>query len=73
MTIFLLMTFVRVPSYAWQGLITGERLLSTLLVMPAVFAGAWLGNRLHFQIPEQTFRRLVSTLLFALGLIQVIR
>ena len=72
MTIFLLMTFVRVPSYAWQGLITGERLLSSAMVLPAVLAGAWLGHHLHLQISETTFRRLVSALLFVLGLLQVI-
>ena len=36
MTIFLLMTVVRVPSYAFSGLITLKHLWSMLLVMPAV-------------------------------------
>lgn len=73
MTIFLLMTFVRVPSYVASGLVTPPRLWSTLLVMPAVFLGAWLGHRLHIKISEVVFRRLVSGLLFVLGLVQVIR
>ena len=73
MTIFLLMTFVRVPSYAANGLITPVRLWSTLAVMPAVFLGAWLGHRLHIRLSEKVFRLLVSGLLFVLGLMQVIR
>ena len=73
MTIFLLMTVVRVPSYAWQGLITKAGLFSTLAVLPAVLGGAWLGNHLHFQLGEITFRRLVSALLFVLGLVQVLK
>ncbi|MEN8006313.1 MAG: sulfite exporter TauE/SafE family protein [Candidatus Krumholzibacteriota bacterium] len=73
MTIFLLMTFVRVPSYVAGGLVTGPRLWSSLLVMPAVFFGAWLGHRLHLKISERTFRRLVSLLLAVLGLMLLLK
>ncbi len=73
MTIFLLMSAVRVPSYAASGLVTGTRLWSSLLVMPAVLFGAWLGHRLHVKISEHTFRRLVSFLLAALGAVLLIR
>jgi uncharacterized membrane protein YfcA len=73
MTIFLLMTFVRVPSYVAGGLVTAPRLWSTLLVLPAVLLGAWLGHRLHIRLSEAAFRRLVSGLLFVLGLVQVVR
>ena len=40
MAIFLLMTTVRVPSYAVFGLITPTRLWSALMVLPAVLVGA---------------------------------
>ncbi len=73
MTIFLLMTFIRVPSYAAAGLITGPRLWSTVAVLPAIFLGAWIGNRLHFQISEQKFRMMVSLLLGGLGAMLLIR
>jgi uncharacterized membrane protein YfcA len=73
MTIFLLMSVVRVPSYLIGGLITVPRLWSTLAVMPAVLFGAWLGHRLHIQLSEVVFRRMVAGLLFILGLVQVIR
>ncbi len=71
MTIFLMMTFVRVPSYVIGGLVTPTRLWSSLAVMPAVLAGAWLGNRLHLNLSESRFRTLVSILLVILGLLQI--
>lgn len=73
MTIFLLMTVVRVPSYAFSGLITLKHLWSMLLVMPAVLGGAWLGHRLHIKVSEITFRRMVSALLVVLGLVQLLK
>ena len=73
MTIFLLMTFVRVPTYAATGLITGPRLWSTLAVLPAVLLGAWAGNHLHIRISEPRFRLLVSILLVVLGSMLVIK
>jgi uncharacterized membrane protein YfcA len=69
MAIFLLMTVVRVPSYAAFGLITAPRLWSSLAVFPAVLAGAWIGNRVHLSIEEPAFRRLVSLALVLIGLV----
>ena len=73
MTIFLLMSLVRVPSYLAGGLVTMPRLASTVAVLPAVALGAWLGHRLHVNISEVLFRRLVSLLLAVLGLVLLIR
>jgi uncharacterized membrane protein YfcA len=67
MTIFLLMTLLRVPSYAVAGFITSDRLWSALVVMPAVILGIWLGNRIHLQLDEATFRRMVSVALVIIG------
>lgn len=69
MAIFLLMTLIRVPSYAGLGLITAERLWSSVLVLPAVLAGAWIGHRIHLRIDQLTFRRLVAAALVALGVL----
>ncbi len=65
MAIFLLMTVVRVPSYAVFGLITAPRMWSALAVLPAVILGALIGNSIHLRIEEDTFRRLVSAALLA--------
>lgn len=69
MAIFLLMTLIRVPSYAGMGLVTAERLWSGLMVAPAVVAGAWLGNSCHVRIDEVWFRRLVAAALVLLGVL----
>lgn len=72
MAIFLLMTTVRVPSYAVFGLITGPRLWSALFVLPAVVLGAVIGNSIHLHIEESTFRRLVSAALVGIGLLLLV-
>jgi len=72
MAIFLMMTMVRVPSYAAFGLITPSRLWSALLILPAVLAGALIGNRIHLELGEATFRRLVSCALVVIGLLLLI-
>ncbi len=72
MAIFLLMTAVRVPSYAAFGLITSTRMWSAVLVLPAVLAGALIGNRIHLELSEKTFRRLVSSALVVIGLLLLI-
>jgi len=69
MAIFLLMTTVRVPSYAALGLLNAPRLWSALAVMPAVLLGAFIGNRIHLSLEEETFRRLVSGALLVIGLL----
>lgn len=72
MAIFLLMTTVRVPSYAAFGLITAPRLWSALAVMPAVLLGAFVGNHIHLRIEETTFRRAVSLALTLIGLLLLV-
>ncbi len=69
MAIFLLMTTVRVPSYAVLGLITLPRLWSALALLPAVGLGAWIGNRIHLNLEESTFKRLVSAFLAVIGVV----
>lgn len=67
MAIFLLMTLVRVPSYAALDLITPARLWSAAAVLPAVATGAVVGHRIHLGLDEQQFRRVVSAALVVIG------
>ena len=69
MALFLLMTAIRVPSYAAFGLITWPRIWSSLAVFPAVLLGAVVGNRIHLRIGEDAFRRLVAIALIAIGVV----
>jgi uncharacterized membrane protein YfcA len=73
MAIFLLVTLVRVPSYLASGLITWPRVVSALAVAPAVALGAWLGHRIHLEVPESSFRKLVSLALIAIGALLLLR
>jgi uncharacterized membrane protein YfcA len=71
MAIFLLMTAVRVPSYAALDLLTLPRLVSALVVAPAVLVGAFAGHHVHLRLGEDQFRRVVSVALVALGLLLI--
>jgi uncharacterized membrane protein YfcA len=73
MAIFLLQTCLRVPAYAVSGLLTAPRLWSGLLLMPAALLGTWVGERLHLQLSESAFRRLVSLLLGLIGLLLLLK
>ena len=73
MAIFLLTTLVRLPTYALTGLITAPRLWSALAVAPAAVLGGWLGHRIHLVVSEETFRKLVSVALCAIGVLLLLR
>jgi uncharacterized protein len=73
MAIFLLMTVVRVPSYAVFGLITAPRIWSSLALVPAAMLGAFVGDRIHVRIDEAAFRRLVSVALVVIGIMLLVR
>jgi uncharacterized protein len=66
-------TLVRLPSYALAGLFTTARLWSGLLVIPWVVVGAYAGYRLHLELKEETFRKVVSVLLAAMGVMLLLR
>lgn len=69
MAVFLAMTLVRLPSYGLAGLLTTERVLSGVILLPAALLGAVVGQALHGRIPEKSFRRAVALGLLLLGLV----
>jgi hypothetical protein len=73
MAIFLMTTAVRLPAYVLTGLVTAPRLWSALVLLPAALFGGWLGHRIHLQVSEETFRRLVSVALCAIGVLLLVR
>ena len=73
MAIFMLMTLVRVPSYAALDLITWPRIWSSAAVFPAVLLGAVIGYHVHLSLDENTFRRLVSIALVIIGVVLLLR
>lgn len=72
MAIFLIVSLLRIPSYALAGLITAERLLAAAALLPAVLVGAYLGNRVHLTISEGAFRRAVCLALMAIGAVLMV-
>ena len=66
-------TLARVPSYAVAGFFTAARLWSGLAIIPWVAVGALGGYRLHLELNEATFRRVVSVLLAAMGVMLLAR
>ncbi len=73
MAIFLLIALVRMVFYSAGGLITEPRLWSTLAVVPAVLLGVFVGSRIHIQLREETFKRIVSVVLVLIGLLLFFR
>lgn len=73
MGLFLAMTAIRVPSYLALGLVTGPRLWSSLVVLPAILAGGWCGHHLHVRLDEASYRRLVAVGLAILGVVLLTR
>lgn len=73
MAIFLAISVVRLPAYAATGLITKERVIGALLVLPAVLAGALLGHRTHLEVKETTFQRMVAVALLLIGTLLLLR
>lgn len=73
MAIFMVMSFVRLPTYALLGLITAPRLASAGAILPAALLGAWIGHRVHLGISERRFRQSVSVALCLLGLLLLVR
>lgn len=72
MGIFLVTGLIRLPDYALEGLITQPRLLGALALAPAALLGAFIGNKVHFELSEQRFKQIVSVGLCAIGLLLLI-
>jgi uncharacterized membrane protein YfcA len=73
MALFLLTGLVRLPAYALSGLITTPRLLAAAALLPAALLGGFIGHRVHIEVAEVTFRRLVSVALCLIGLLLLLR
>jgi uncharacterized membrane protein YfcA len=65
----MLSSLLRVVLFGAAGLLTQEGLLATALaLLPAMLAGAWLGNRLHASVPATAVVKAVYALLVISGL-----
>jgi uncharacterized membrane protein YfcA len=61
--IFLAENVVRIAVYLRGGLLDLKSVTLLMYCLPAMLAGLWIGNKLHFQISERAFNRIVSIIL----------
>lgn len=57
----------RIAGYGAAGYYTVDILLLVALLLPAMFAGSWLGERLGNRISQETFSKLMAVLLMLTG------
>ncbi len=62
---FFLVNLVKVPIFVVEGMIQSESLFQSILLMPGVFLGAFLGRKLFQYIPAKPFIILVQALAVA--------
>ena len=71
--LFIFTVIARVVLFSIAGLFTTDLLLAAVALAPVMFAGLYLGNRLHLNIPRDKAARLVGALLFVNGVSLLLR
>jgi uncharacterized membrane protein YfcA len=64
----LVLGFVRGAGYLAVGAYDGEALIATAISLPLMFVGVALGNRIHTNLSENAFRRLLAVVLIGSGI-----
>ncbi len=59
--------------YVAVGSYDQETLIACLLAVPAMLVGVWIGNRIHANLNDVAFKRLVALILIASGLPLLLR
>lgn len=59
---FLILNYLKIPLFIWDGRITMESFRADLVVIPIVIAGAFLGIFILKKVPQKWFRRIVEIL-----------
>jgi len=71
--IFLIDGGARIFSYTVNGLFTSQVLWLVLTLVPVLFAGMFVGHRLHVKINQQRFNYVISLLLMVSGSLLIIK
>ncbi|MCD4701876.1 MAG: sulfite exporter TauE/SafE family protein [Candidatus Aegiribacteria sp.] len=69
---FLLLNIAAIPAFFAGGLLTGEAVLNTLFLFPAVVLGVLLGIRMADVVSEKKFRFIALVALGVLGIFSVV-
>lgn len=71
--IFMFTTVGRIVLFSIAGLMTKDVLVTAAALIPVMFIGLWLGNRLHLNISHNHAVRVIGTLLTLSGISLLIR
>ena len=66
-TLWLFEMIARIIGYGAAGYYSAETLLLCVLLLPVMFAGTWLGERAGNRISQETFTRVMASLLLVAG------
>ena len=58
----------RIIGYSYAGFFTREIIMLTVVLLPILFIGLYIGHHLHVKIDEQRFNQVVSILLLVSGI-----
>ena len=70
---FPILDLYSMPLYYLHGMISWDTLWASLMTLPMVFLGNWLGGRHFFNTDPKDFRRFAILLLAGLALMGLIR
>ncbi len=65
---FTLLNLTKLPSYYLTGLIRTETIRFSLILIPFVIIGSFLGKQMHNRIPEKVFFHIVMFMVFFVGI-----
>lgn len=68
---FAAINLMKVPSFAALGLFSLDGVRTSLLFLPVAVASNWLGARLVRVVDPRSFHRVITAILFALGLVPI--
>ncbi len=66
--IFFIVNWMKVPFFAAKGVIHTDTLMASLMCLPAIPIGVWLGIRLNKKLSEEGFMKVVYALTLLAGL-----
>ncbi len=69
---FLFLSLASVPTFLAGGLLSAQVAQTALMLVPAMFLGAYAGNKLLHRLPERLFRVIALLVVILAGLVSVL-
>lgn len=71
-TYFMTLNLFSIPMFLLSGFLTGEVMLDSIKLFPALLVGTLLGIKLGDKIPDGIFRKITLVLIFVMGVLTLI-